>query len=200
MTKWYIYNEAGIFTGGSVDCPESHLDQNVPEGYGCYMGEVDPLSQRIDIESGELMEYQPPQPSANHQWTEQKRWVYVDTLEDIKIKKQAAITAAYLLANVTSFTFQGKEIQANEHSMKQIYITDSGITRRGGLKPNWLGFWKTLDNSYVAIPDVATWNAFYDSIEETGTANYLKAQVKKARISAATTIEEVDAITWESVE
>ncbi len=124
-------------------------------------------------------------------------WQERGDLESIKREQTAAINAAHTLANRTSFMFQGKEIQADEHSMTQIQITNGGILTRGGLRPGWLGAWKALDNTYVAIPDLATWHAFYESIEATGTANFIKAQTLKQAITAAQTIAEVTAITWQ---
>lgn len=118
------------------------------------------------------------------------------SLADLRQAKVNQINAAHMLANVTSFTFMGKEIQANAHSMQQIQITDLGIRRRGGLRANWQGAWKTLDNGHVLIPDLATWNAFMDAIEDTGSANFAKAQALKAQLASATTSEQVAAITW----
>ncbi len=124
------------------------------------------------------------------------RWVETGTLEQLRQAKKDEINAAHELANLTSFTFQGKEIQANPHSMRQIEITNGGVLARGAMRNGWLGAWKTLDNSYVAIPDVATWRAFYDAIEETGTANYLKAQELKALVDTKTKAEEIALISW----
>jgi hypothetical protein len=93
MSKWLIYNETGVFTGVSIDCPTEHLDQNVPEGCGCIMGAFDTLSQRVDTETGLVVDYQPPSPSLNHEWdTVTKRWKYVMPLADAKA---AAIAKTY---------------------------------------------------------------------------------------------------------
>jgi hypothetical protein len=127
-------------------------------------------------------------------------WVEAAPLDELKERQKQLINLAHELANKTSFMFQGKEIQANDHSMRQIEITNSGVLRRGTMRPGWLGAWKTLDNSYVAIPDVATWNQFLDAIEQTGTQNFDKAQQLKAAIDAAQTIEEISAIVWQSPE
>ena len=123
-------------------------------------------------------------------------WIETAGLDEIKARRSAEITAAYLKANDTSFTFAEKEIQADAHAMKQINVTSSGIMRRNALVPGWPGVWKALDNSYVPIPDVATWWAMCDAIEATGHANFKKAQQLKAAISAATTAEQVAAIQW----
>ena len=120
-------------------------------------------------------------------------------LAEIQRAKKDEINAAHELANLTSFVFQGKDIQANAHSMRQIEVTNGGVLARGALRATWGGAWKALDNSYVAIPDVATWRAFYDAIEETGTNNYNRAQALKAQVDAALTAEAVAAITWNAI-
>jgi hypothetical protein len=82
MTKWYIYNnETGVFTGVSLDCPADHLNDNVPEGCGCIMGPVDTTSQQVDMTTGQLTTYRPPQPSADYAWDDiTKTWVFVEPL------------------------------------------------------------------------------------------------------------------------
>lgn len=94
MSKYWIYdNETGLFTGVSLDCPAEHLSDNVPDGFGCVMGPVDIMSQRIDTATGQLTNWQPPQPSVNHVWDEvSKRWVYV---EPLSIRRAAAISKCY---------------------------------------------------------------------------------------------------------
>jgi hypothetical protein len=124
------------------------------------------------------------------------RWVETASLAELRLRKVAEINAAHELANRTSFTFAGKEIQANEHSMVQIQMTDAGIRRRGALRSDWQGAWKTLSNGYVLIPDVATWDAFMDAIEVTGASNFNKAQQLKLDIALAQDEEQISLINW----
>lgn len=126
-------------------------------------------------------------------------WIELANLAELRARKNAEINAAHELANRTSFTFAGKEIQANEHSMVQIQMTDAGIRRRGGLRSDWQGAWKTLNNGYVAIPDVATWNAFMDAIETTGSTNFSKAQALKLEVALAQTADDIALIEWNTV-
>ncbi len=85
MTEYHIYSMSdGLFTGSSISCSQSHLDANVPDGCSCLPGAIDYLSQRVDLATGLVIDYQPPQPSINHVWnTEKKRWLYVPTDADI---------------------------------------------------------------------------------------------------------------------
>lgn len=88
MNTYSTYNlQDGIFDGDTIICSERHLEMNIPEGYSCRVGVFDHLSQKIDLETGEVVDYIPPQPSENHQWNaEKKRWLYVETDDDIAVK------------------------------------------------------------------------------------------------------------------
>lgn len=118
------------------------------------------------------------------------------TLETIKARKNAEINRARLAANRTSFPFQGKLISFDELSQLDISTTNGGIALRNAMPPNWAGGWKAVDNTYVTIPDVATWIQFYGAIEAQGSANFEHAQALKVTLEAATTVEEIDAVAW----
>ena len=83
-TQLHIYNlETGLFTGqahhANTKDPEAlaaFIDESTPPGHGAYVGKyVDYLSKKVDVQTGLLTEYQPPQPSRRHTWNpETKRW------------------------------------------------------------------------------------------------------------------------------
>lgn len=123
-------------------------------------------------------------------------WIDLRTLEEIKATKNQQINAARLLANQTVFTFIGQDISVDTLSRGDIDGTNGTVLLTGAMPPNWQGGWKTVANTYVAIPDVATWTQFYLAMNNQGSINFNHAQELKARLSAATTIEEVEAIVW----
>jgi hypothetical protein len=93
-----------MFTGGHIMCRSEFLDDNVPDGYSCLLGDFDHLCQKVDIATHEVIDYQPPKPSENHDWDSgAKRWVYVPTIADHKASCLAAINAKCneALAHVT---------------------------------------------------------------------------------------------------
>ena len=54
--------------------------RNTPAGATAIAGQYDRLSQRVDVATGEVIDYQPPAPSADHEWREsvndgRPRWV-----------------------------------------------------------------------------------------------------------------------------
>ncbi len=82
-THVHVYDSAsGLFTGVSlhtnVTSPEdlaAFIAENTPSGQGAYVGYVDPLAQKIDVETGLLIEFRPPAPSPKHEWNATtKRW------------------------------------------------------------------------------------------------------------------------------
>lgn len=118
-------------------------------------------------------------------------------LNSIKQLKKNEIQRAKNRANKGNFVFRGVEFQGNDDAMLQIQITTQGIVARGGrLRDDWNGAWLAADNSPYPILDVETWYAMLDAIETTGQANFDRAVALKARIDAATTVDEVDSIHW----
>jgi hypothetical protein len=117
-------------------------------------------------------------------------------LADVKLLKNAEINQKRLLANRTSFPFAGKSIACDELSMLDIQSLNGLVTLTGDLPPSFQKQWKATDNSYVAIPDKATWISFIATMVSTGQTNFDHAQTLKSALAAATTNADVDAITW----
>lgn len=77
MKTYHFYLlSSGLFTGCSFSGARDMLEQNTPADCGAHEApQVDFLSQRLDLESGKLVDYQPPQPSSDHEWdTVTRRW------------------------------------------------------------------------------------------------------------------------------
>lgn len=93
-----IYNEqTGIFVSrwtGSI----SQLECNIPAGHKAVPGNFDLLSNRVDLETGNVVPYQPPRPSDDHDWdTQTMRWRKSDDVQDWELKRIAAIQKIELL-------------------------------------------------------------------------------------------------------
>lgn len=79
----------GVFTGTAYTGAQELLQRNVPAGCGFMLGTFDHLSQRVDPETGEVLDWQPPKPDDTdlhtHTWDEEvKRWVRTPTLRSLK--------------------------------------------------------------------------------------------------------------------
>lgn len=83
-THVHIYSlHTGLFTGQAHRTSDrdpgavaAFIDEATPSGHGAYVGKyVDYMSKKVDVETGLLVEYQPPQPSRKHTWnSDTKRW------------------------------------------------------------------------------------------------------------------------------
>lgn len=117
-------------------------------------------------------------------------------LEAARAAKNAAINAARLAANFSTFTHAGKVFACDQLSRSDIDGTNGYVALYGALPPGWPGGWKAVDNTYVAIATVADWKAFYASMFAAGNANFAHAQALKAQLASAATLQEVEAIQW----
>lgn len=94
----YYYAESGLFTGRST--ARISLPREI-EGCLYIEGIFDHLSQRIDIATGKVIDYQPPRPSADHEWVHDedgvrvRRWrLNKEAQEAINADKSARIELA----------------------------------------------------------------------------------------------------------
>lgn len=123
-------------------------------------------------------------------------WKDARALEEVKSVKNICINADRLASNLSTFPFAGKLIAADQLSRSDIDAVHGIVVLTNAMPDNWVGGWKTVDNSYVSIPDVTTWTSFYKAMVGQGSVNFAHAQSLKTRLAAAKTIEEVDAIVW----
>lgn len=191
----YVPTSGEVLRSG--ECPEEMFSiqadvgevvVSVPEG----------IAQPEDyyVEVGELV-VKPPKPSPHHRFDyTTKYWVDPRTLADLKLIKTQEINAARLKANRSTFTYAGKVISCDELSRSDIDGVNGHVSLTGELPPNWPGGWKVVDNTYVPIPDVATWIAFYSAMVAQGQDNFAHSQTLKATLEAAVSPEDVAMIVW----
>lgn len=71
--KLQIFDQDGLWTGRTLDVPESEVEANTPSGYSAIASVDAPHAKRLV--DGVLVDYQPPQPSADHEWDDtEKQW------------------------------------------------------------------------------------------------------------------------------
>jgi hypothetical protein len=115
-------------------------------------------------------------------------------VERAKAKKNAAINAARLAANTSTFSFQGKLIAVDALSRSDIDGAHGYISAMKAMPPGWPGGWKADDNTYVAINTFDEWMPFYSAMVASGTANFSRAQALKAQVATCSTVEQVRAV------
>jgi hypothetical protein len=89
---WSFYDATGLFVGRTFTGPSENLEMNTPQGHAAMEGVHDHLSRRVDLETGETVDWQPPQPSADHVWNaDTKRWQLHQAVQDKLVRRQAAV-------------------------------------------------------------------------------------------------------------
>ncbi len=101
--KTYSFADArtGVFSGHRFSTSEiEHISVQTPEGVMRVAGAHDHLTKRVDIATGEIIDYQPPQPALDHEWSDTtKRWrLSAATQEKIDAARSARTKIAELEA------------------------------------------------------------------------------------------------------
>lgn len=95
MPKYIIFDAVTGQIRSHFSGAERQLHLNVPEDCDAIEGDADPLSQRVEPVTRTLIDWQPPQPSADHEWKpEQRRWVKNQRVLDrelIRLDAQARV-------------------------------------------------------------------------------------------------------------
>jgi hypothetical protein len=202
MSQTYsLYDKAtGIFPGTKLSCDDQYLQQNVPGGMSPIAGDYDDLSQRVDLATGAVINYQPPAPlnDTTQTWAwdvPTSRWVSVKTLaalqsdawNRIKSARDAAIDAPL----PTPYGTFDSYAEARNNISDAVLLAQT-LTSVGQL----VAIAYTLaDNSVVTLnlAMIVTVGLLLGSKVQTarGTATGLRTL-----INAATTAQQLDAIVW----
>ena len=70
---------------------EAFVAANTPDGAIAIEGDFDPLSQRIDLETGQAVEFQPPRPEGYTWDADLKRWTKPQSMQDAESRRLNAL-------------------------------------------------------------------------------------------------------------
>jgi hypothetical protein len=137
-------DKTGLFTGVSIHTNLSEpkavkrfIAENTPAGHGAYVGYVDALSQRMDLASGQIIDYKPPQPSPRHEWNAvTKRW-----------QKQAAMNRSAALARIADLE-KGQHRTVRETLIRACHAVDA---IKESLAPESQPVRDAVDRMYAAL-------------------------------------------------
>lgn len=139
-----------------------------------------------------------PAPSQFHTWDFAARgWQDLRTLVDLKALKNAEINAWRARANQTSFPYLGRAIACDALSRSDLDAVAGNIALTGNFPASFPGAWKAVDNSYVALHDVAAFTNLYTAMTTQGALNFQRAQSLKAALLQAGSLAEIEAIVWQ---
>lgn len=100
-------------------------------------------------------------------------------------------------ANQTYFTHLGKQVACDALSRSDIDAVAGSISLTGAFPAGFPGAWKAMDNSYIVLANINAFKDMYSSMTLQGTVNFGHSQTLKADLAAATTLAQVNALTWE---
>lgn len=118
-------------------------------------------------------------------------------LSQAKAEKNIQINQWRATANQTTFPHAGKLVACDALSRSDIDAVANSIALTGAFPVGFPGAWKATDNSYIMLPDVDAFKAMHASMTLQGTINFGRSQTLKTNMAAATTLEQVNALTWE---
>lgn len=95
MKTWSFFNlSTGMFGGATFTGTAETLKLNTPSGCGAMEGQIDHLSRRVDLVTGEVIDWQPPQPSPDYEWdADSRRWRLLAEVAEREANRAAALTA-----------------------------------------------------------------------------------------------------------
>lgn len=115
----FFHKDTGVLAPHVLGCPDDALEINTPADHTAIEGAHDHLSKRVDVATGEVVDYQPPAPSVDHEWNDaSKRW-QLSAAAQAKIDKRAAA-----LARIT-------QLEASQHRPLREMMLDpiGGVAR-----------------------------------------------------------------------
>lgn len=152
MNTYSLYSlETGLFTGCALSCSLDRLmdEVNVPAGCGVIVGVYDHLSQKVDLATGQVVDYQPPQPSSDHVWDiSSRRWVYVPPRSVIEEKVWQKIKAERERRKAGGVRVGDHWFHSDADSRTQYSILDGKAQRAGWSDSQVIHpTWKTMDRA-----------------------------------------------------
>ena len=144
-TAYFYHSETGLFTGGSFSTSDERFEEalaaNTPAGCACVVSNeaIDMLSQKVDVQTGKIIDHQPPRPSDDHQWDDQtRRWALPEAiverrnadLEARTVMSQAELKSLRALREVILMEWEGIPDKDLPEAMKRLRATQSVIDEK----------------------------------------------------------------------
>lgn len=171
--------------GEAIRNADSIWPTHVIDGYRLIETEVpDGFVPADYIWTGDAVELKPETPAD------------ADELAALKAAKNEEINRWRDEANGSTFPHLGKHFAVDGLSFRDIASTAGYIGLFGAFHPDFPGGWKASDNTYLPMPTVEDFKAFYAAMVDQGTGNFNHAQALKAALGEATSATQVAAIAW----
>ena len=200
VSIWSFYDATtGVFSGaefhGTSDERDAQLS-HLGSGVCAYQGGVDYLSQRFDVATSQVVDYQPPAPAsdANQTWlwdAGTKRWISTPTLSALRDARFDVMQAMRDTLEAGTFTYNNWTFQINKSN-----VTGAALAAFFAVQANntsWSQSWVLLDNTTVTLT-APQMMACAQAMQVYITSLYDTCQSLRVQLDACTTAEQVAAI------
>jgi hypothetical protein len=135
VTVSFYDKTTGMFSGVRYHGLEDHIEVNTPNGHAAAIGAHDHLSKRVDLATGELVDYQPPAPSADHEWNaDTKRWQLTAAAAEKESKRAFALNRIDHLENSQARALRELALGSTEAAARLKAIDDEIASLRSHLR------------------------------------------------------------------
>lgn len=195
-----FYTPDGVFTGQTYSGPEKYLDSATPPGCLSIQGRHDPVMSQvtlIDDGYGDGVPTVVPRIPDNApvgyewSWTELGGWELRETLAGARARCWAVLRDERDRREVAPVEVDGMRFQVDERSLSRI----SRSLQTAALSPRWSSDWTLADNRVESV-SVLVLTRVLAAVAERGDTLHEQSRAVRARVNAAATIAEVEAITW----
>ena len=196
---WTLYALAtGMLGSCTLECKESELV--LPEGVGAVEGAYDWHHQKVDLETGEVVEYIPPAPEGDaltqYVWDVGLRtWLPELTLEGAKAKRWGEIKQQRDAIEGSGFTWDGSVFDSDLTSQSRIQgAVQLAVLAAGAGQPFSIE-WTLADNSVRTLNGTDMINVGFALAAHVESV-FTIGRALREDILAATTVPEVGAVQW----
>lgn len=198
--NYYAFDAVGnIVRQGNYTENTQHL--YISTEYTLVNGEAD--MQRNFVRDGRLCEYTPEQvqaraapPGLGHVWLPSLgRWVDQRTLKKLKDDKWAEIKGMRDALESTSFSYLGKEVQADIKSVLRINIAVQAADHAQSQNAMFATEWRCADNTLLSL-DGPGMQKMPLALAAHAQQLHRQANGLRSRIESATSKDELDNVVW----
>lgn len=196
--RWSFYDLAtGKVADLVITSDAAAAELNAPTGHAPIAGPLDPLSQRVDVATGAVVDWQPPAPpdDASQTWAwdaEARRWVSRPTIAAQRAAAWELIKAERGRRLSSTFSCAGRVYQIDRDNVPGAAL--DALRAQLASEP-WSIDWTLADNSVVTLNSsqmIEMAMAMRQAISDLWAAS----EQLRSQIEAATTPEQLAAIAW----
>ena len=193
----------GSLVGQMVSAADPAILPAPPDGCAWVPGRHDPQCRRVDLQTGEVVPYQPPPPPdtelATWAWNlATERYVAEPTLAAHRLAAWARIKAARTAAEREPLAVGLMSFDADEASQQRIAgaVQMAQLAIASGQDAGWSIIWTLADNTAATLT-AAQMIGVGLALAARTSAIHAKGRDLRAQIDAAGSLDELNAITWD---